>query len=392
MKFLLADIPLGKKWKLPFPVLLWFFLALLAVLLESLRGTVNNYVIFKHVYLHTINQMQLYIEYPAVYNDHNHYGPLFSVLIAPFALLPDSIGVVLWALANAAVLFFALRSLSLEKEKFYTVLLIGAIELMSATHHVQYNPMVGAWLVLAYVMVEKQKDVWATFFIVLGFLTKIYPIAGLTFFLFSQHKIKFIGYFIMWLVVLACLPMLISPPSFIIQSYQDWYHSLVWKDAKNADQSLTFGMQDVSIIGVLRRTLQVKISDLVVLAPAALLYALPLLRFSQYKYAAFRLRYLALALITVVIFSSSAESVTYVIAVAGIALWYVLLEKKTAWTTAMLVILFVVTILSPTDLCPPPLKGYIRAYALKAVPCFIVWLLLLRDVAFKDFSVKRELS
>lgn len=388
MKFLLADIPLGKKWKLPFPVLLWFFLAFLAVLLETMRHTINNYIIFKHVYVHVVNQMHLYIEYPEIYDDHNHYGPLFSILIAPFALLPDVIGVFLWALANAAVLFIAIRKLSLEREKFYTVLLIGAVELMSSTHHVQYNPMVGAWLVLAYVMVDKEKDLWGTFFIVLGFLTKVYGIAGLTFFLFSKHKVKFIGYFIMWMIVLACLPMIISTPSFIIQTYQDWFDSLRWKDEKNASQSLTFGLQDVSLIGVFRRTLQVKISDMVVLGPAALLYALPLLRFSQYKYAAYRLRYLALALISVVIFSSSAESVTYIIAVVGVALWYVLLERKTAWTTAMLVFIIIVTILSPTDLCPPPLKDLIRAYALKAVPCFIVWLLLLRDVAFKNFSSK----
>ena len=387
MNFLFADIPLGKKWKLPFPVLLWFFLAFLAVFLESMRHAINNYIIFKHVFVHTVNEMNLYSPYPDVYNDTNHYGPLFSMVIAPFALLPDWLGVVLWSMTNATVLFIAIKQLGFERRQFYTILLIGAIELMSSTHHVQFNPMVGAWLILSYVMVEKEKDLWATLFIAAGFLTKLYGIAGLTFFLFSKHKVKFIGYFIMWMAILICLPMIISSPKFIIQSYQDWFFSLKGKDEKNAMQSLSFGQQDISIIGVFRRSLQTtRISDLMVLAPAALLYALPLLRVSQYKYAAYRLRYLALALITIVIYSSSAESVTYIIAISGCALWYVLQEKKSAWTTFMLIFLFFFAILSPTDLCPPPLQGFIRAYALKAVPCFVVWLLLLRETAFNRFS------
>jgi hypothetical protein len=393
MNFLLANVPLGKKYKIPFPVLLWFTLAFVAVLLESLRHAINNYEIFKGVFWHTVHQMNLYNAYPADYHDTNHYGPLFSLVIAPFAMLPDWLGVVLWSLTNAAVLFIAIKQLGFEQKKFYTILLIGAIELMSSTHHVQFNPMVGAWLILSYVMVEKEKDLWATLFIAAGFLCKLYGIAGLTFFLFSQHKVKFAGYFIMWMAILFCLPMLISSPAFIVQSYQDWFNSLRGKDAQNAAQSLSGGQQDISIIGVLRRSLRTSsINDLMVLAPAALLYALPLLRFSQYKYAAWRLRYLALALITIVIYSSSAESVTYVIAVTGVAIWYVLQEKKTAWTTTMLVILFFVTILSPTDLCPPPIQHFIRFYALKALPCFIVWLLLIREAAFKTFSPERSIT
>lgn len=387
MSFLLANVPLGKKYKIPFPVLLWFTLAFVAVFLESMRHAINNYEIFKGVFWHTVHGMNLYSEYPAEYNDTNHYGPLFSLVIAPFALLPDWLGVVLWSLTNAAVLFFALKQLGFSQKNFYIILLIGAIELMSSTHHVQFNPMVAAWMILSYVMVRKEKDLWATFFIAAGFLCKLYGIAGLTFFLFSKHKVKFILYFIGWTVVLFCLPMLISSHAFIVQSYHDWFQSLSDKDAKNAAQSLAHGQQDISVMGILRRSLHTsRISDLMVIAPAAVLFALPLLRISQYKYIGYQLRYLALCLITIVIYSSSAESVTYIIAVAGIAIWYVLQERKTAWVNALLVVVFVMTILSPTDLCPPFMQHFIRGYALKALPCFIVWLLLLREAAFNKFS------
>ncbi|BAV04851.1 Protein of unknown function [Filimonas lacunae] len=389
MNFLFADVPIGKKYKLPFPVLLWFFLALLAVILELSRNSFNNYIIFKYVFVHTLQQQNLYLEYPDSYIDSNHYGPVFSLVIAPFAVLPNWLGAILWAMTNATVLYIAIRMLQFNEKNLLFIFLVGAIELMSSTHQVQFNPMVAGWLILSYVMVERNKTLWATFFIALGFLCKLYGIAGLTFFLFSRDKVKFILYFLMWLVVLFCLPMLISSPSFIVQSHFDWLHSLMAKDSINAHQSVLFGQQDISVIGILRRVLQKEsITDIMILAPAAILYGLPLLRFSQYKFEGFRIRYLALALISIVIFSSSAESTTYIIAISGVLFWYVIQEQKSKWLVAMLVLVFFMSILSPTDLMPPPIQHFIRAYALKALPCFMVWLILLYEVGFKKYTTE----
>lgn len=387
MTFLRFSLPLGNRYKLPFPVLLWFLLAFVAVLIESLRHSINNYYIFKGVFDHTLLQSDLYTTYPGEYSDTNHYGPLFSLVIAPFSLLPSWLGVVLWSLTNAFVLFYAIKQLAFTRSDFHTVLLICAVELMTSTHHVQFNPMVAGWMILSYVMVRKEKDAWAALFIAAGFLCKLYGIAGLTFFLFSRHKVKFVLYFLLWLVILFCLPMLLSSPAFILHSYQNWFHSLIEKDAKNAVVAATNGMQDVSVIGMIRRVWHTgAVSDIMVIAPAAVLFALPLLRFSRYKHEGFQLRYLALCLISVVIFSSSAESVTYIIALAGVAVWYVQQEKKTWLLHGFMVFLFLVTVFSPTDLVPRFMKLFIRAYALKALPCFIVWLLLLKEVTCNKFS------
>ena len=38
----------------------------------------NNYLIFKHVFWHTWEQKNLYLEYPELYFDSNHYGIFFS--------------------------------------------------------------------------------------------------------------------------------------------------------------------------------------------------------------------------------------------------------------------------------------------------------------------------
>ncbi|MBS1737406.1 MAG: DUF2029 domain-containing protein [Bacteroidetes bacterium] len=389
MNFISKDFDLfGKKINLA--TIIWFLLAFIAALLEVLRNAINNYHIFEGVFWHTLHKMPLYAEYPKEYFDTNLYGPLFSILIAPFALLPDWAGAILWGLANAWILWFAIKKLDIAPTQQLIILWIGAIELMTSIHNLQFNACVAALLILAYICVEKEMDFWATLFIAIGFLCKIYGIAGLLFFVFSKHKVKFVTTFIFWLVILFLLPMLISSPQFILDSYGDWIHKIMNKNDSNIYQSVTAtgGMQDISFMGMIRRIFDKPImGNIGIMAPAAALILLPLLRFNQYKFKAFQLSYLAIVLISIVIFSSSAESPTYIIAVVGIAIWYVM-HYKDAKVLANIVLIatFFFTILSPTDLFPAFLKDhFVRKYALKALPSTIVWFLLIKDVAFKNF-------
>ena len=389
MNFLLTSLRLPNKRKIAVPVFIWFALAFAAVLAETLRGSINNYLIFKQVFWHVIHQTNLYAGYPAEYQDTNHYGPVFSLLIAPFALMPDWLGTILWGMANAWFLFFAIRRLPIGGKSIQVVLLVTALELMTATHNVQFNPMLTAWFILSFVLVEKEKDFWATLFIAAGFLVKLYGIAGLLFFVFSRRKLTFTWSFVFWIAVLFCLPMVLSSPAFIVQSYHDWLDALIVKNSKNIGDLSVSNMQDICVMGMIRRIFNpAGFADWMVLLPAAALLALPLLRFSQYKHLSFRLSYLALVLISVVIFSTSAESATYVIAVAGVAIWYILHcgHKPATWVHAVLIFMLVFTSLSPTDLFPAYLKRHlVRPYSLKALPCFIVWLWLIAEVSFRHF-------
>ena len=344
-------------------------------------------MIFKGVFWHTISQSNLFAAYPAEHFDVNHYGPFFSVIIAPFALLPYSIGVVTWCMLNAFVLFYAIRKLPVSPNMQLAILLIAAIEMMTALYSVQINPMLAGWLILAFILTEKGKDFWATLFIAAGFMVKVYGIAGLLFFVFSKNKKQFALSFIFWIILMFFLPMLFSSPSFIIHSYSDWWQVLVEKNLQNTDHLASNNMQDISAMGLITRIFQINTSiNLFILVPAALMIVLPLLRFKQYKFLLYRLSFLAIVLISVVIFSTSAESPTYVIAVTGAALWYTI-YPRTNWSLILLLLLFLLTILSPTDLFPKYIKlHYIKPYSLKALPSVLIWLMLIRDVAFKNFS------
>ncbi len=383
MKYFLKNISIG-KWKIPFPVILWFSLATIAVLLEMSRGleSFNNFILYKHVFIHLKEQHNLYVGEPFNLFD-NHYGPFFSLIIAPFSFFGDYVGCFLWCIVNAWVLFYAIQQLPISDQHKMMVLLISALEMMTATHSVQFNTMLTGWIVLSYVLVEKELDFWAVLFIAAGFLVKLYGIVGLAFFFFSKHKVKFVLSFIFWMIVLICLPMIISSPSFVIQSYADWFYNLKEKDLHNTNALVSNFMQDISVMGMARRIFKIdKLSNFAVIIPAAIIYALPLLRIKQFKYLQFRLSYLSLALIGIVIFSSASESPTFVIAMVGVAIWFIIQNpENNKISTSLLVFAFILTCLSPTDLIPHYIKDhFIRPYSLKALPCFIIWLVIAKQL------------
>ncbi|HKG68942.1 MAG TPA: glycosyltransferase family 87 protein [Segetibacter sp.] len=392
-EYLFKDVHFGANRKIPVAVVIWFAFALIAVLAELFHDKINNFLIFKNVFWHLIEKKNLYLAYPEEYEDHNFYGPVFSFVIAPFAILPTWMGVILWVLSNAFFLFLAITQLPLPEKKIKAILLIAAIELMTSCHNVQFNPMVAAWIILSYTFVSEEKEFWATFFIVAGFLTKIFGIVGILFYFFSKHKLRFISSFLFWCVVLFFLPMVISSPAYITQTYVDWFHALIGKNL-HVINIYKDNKQDLTVMGIIRRTFNYyDLSNLTVLIPASVLLALPLLRLKLYKNTIFQLYYLCLALISVVIFSTSAESATYVIAMVGVGIWYAInMQEKNVFNTAVLVFALFTTSLASTDLVPQIIKNdIVRRYALKALPCFIVWLILIYNLGFqKEDAFERQ--
>ena len=167
--------------------------------------------------------------------------------------------------------------------------------------------------------------------------------------------------------------MVLSSPSFIIQSYFDWYHTLIKKDTANT----TSFMQNISVMGMLRHFIKTQYLDLIVIFVAAWFYLLPLFRFDQFNNKNFQLSYLSFLLIGVVIFSSSAESPTYIIAMTGVAIWFVIQDPKNAFVIGLLWFAIIITSVSATDLFPRYIKtNLIQPYALKALPAFVVWLVI----------------
>lgn len=371
---------------------LWIILALIVSIKQSFQATNNNYLIFKYTYYHALEHLPLYKLYPNEYGDSNHYGPFFSLLMAPFALLPDYFGMLFWQLANILFLYFVIKQLPIERNKVNVIYWLITHELLTAMFSLQFNISIAAIIVLAYILIEKERNFWAVFVIVLGTFVKLYGIVGLAFFFFAKNKLRFIFYFIFWTVVFFILPMFFFSPTYILQCYQEWYMSLAEKQLLNA--SLT-SRQDISIMGIVRTISgNINIPNYPFLLAGLILFSIPYLRVKQYKVPAFRLLYLASTLIFTVIFSNSSESPTYIIAFVGVAVWFVVQNKPISSSTiALLIFALLLTSFSPSDLFPRYLKEhYIIPYKLKALPCVFIWLLIIYELSFKNFLLNKTLS
>ncbi len=345
----------------------------------------NNFIIFRNVFWHVLHQMPLYAEYPEIYHDINHYGPSFSFIVAPFALFPVKFGYLLWLAAMSALLFIAIRTLPFERKKLLFIMWFCANELYTALCLAQFNIVIGAMLILIFVCIEKEKEVWAALLIVIGLFVKIYGIVGLAFFFFSHRKTKLILSLIGWSLVFFALPMLYSSPEYILRQYGEWLPDLI---AKNAANHFSL-FQNISLLGIVRKISgNPDYSDMWLIIPGLILFALPYLRTGQYASPTFRRMFLVSVMLFVVLFSTGSESSSYIIALTGVAVWFRGVPwKRPKGDIALLIFAFVLTSMSPSDLFPAFLyRPYVQPYALKALPCVLIWFKLIYEMMTRNYA------
>ena len=145
-------------------------------------------------------------------------------------------------------------------------------------------------------------------------------------------------------------------------------------------------MQDVSLMGLVRRLGGFpNIPGAYFIIPGFILQMIPLLRFKQYSNLIFQLRYLASLAIFVVIFSSSSESPTFIIAVSGVAIWFITQEYPVKnWVKILLILVVIITSLSATDIFPKDVRQIFIIYSIKAFPCCLVWFACIYQLLFQE--------
>lgn len=372
--------------KYKYITILWFSVCFFAIVKTLASGSYNNYLIFKFTFFSLINQLNFFLPQPQNFSHYNLYGPIFSLLIAPFAVLPNWLGLSLWLLFNSWVIFWAIKKLPLSLKAQIGILLIVLHENLTSILSCQFNPSMTAIILLSFIFINTKKDFWAAFLIALGIMVKLYGVVGLAFFFFSKNKKQFILSLLFWLAIMFFLPMLFSSPKFIFHSYIDWFAAVSEKNQLNSDFN---SAQDISLMGIIRRvTNNHDMANWPFLLVGITLFASTYLRINQYKNLAFRLLLLANVLIFTVIFSTSAESPTYIIAFAGVAIWFVIQPKPYKWyIIALFIFALLLTSFSPSDLFPKFVReNYIKPYSLKALPCVLIWFRIIYEMLTKDFK------
>lgn len=342
--------------------------------------TFNNFSIFRFSFFNLINGNDLYVLHPNQYNDLYKYSPTFALLMAPFYFLPFYVGIFIWNLLNALFVFWAVNRLSISEKAKSFILIFVAIELLSSIQNAQSNGIMAGLVIGVFTAFERKQIVLAALLICIGFYLKIFAVVAGILFLFYDQKTKFIFCILFWGLLLGLLPMCFVGVDGLVLQYKSWFNML----RNDPSHELNY-----SFMTLTQKWFRFSAADSWYLIPGAILLMLPLFRIQHWKNSAFRLLYLSLLLIWIVIFNHKAESPTYVIAVCGVAISLLIipntgLRKTLAW------FVFIFTILSPTDFFPAFLRENIwQPYCLKALPCIIVWALLTYFLLFKkEFEIR----
>ena len=361
-------------------------MAIIATLVQILKPGIwmgnythfNNYVIFKTSFQHLVSGGDLYTTWPQDHFDYYKYSPAFALFMAPFSWMNTYVGLFIWNLLNALVLFFAIRNLPLENEKTKAyILLFIFLELLTSIQNSQSNGLMAGLIIAAFNGMEKGKYFQAALVLTLGVYIKIFSLVAFLLLLLYPSRIKSIAYAFLCTIVFASLPLLVVSPHHLMELYNSWLNLL------QNDHSVSLGL---SVMGWLQSWFGIFADKMILVITGALLLMLPLVRIAQYKNPLFRIFFLASVLIWVIIFNHKAESPTFVIAMAGIAIWYFSGDKNTL-DTILVCIAFVFTSLSPTDIFPHYVREhFMMPYVLKAVPCIIIWGRILQQQLFSKFT------
>ncbi len=349
----------------------------------------NNYLIFKSSHTHLKNGEDLYIYHPEDHFDLFKYTPTFAAFFGVFAVFPDWLGLTLWNMLNAMMLLigvYYLPKLSNFKKGF--LLLVVVIELVTSLQNHQSNGLMAGLLIAAFGLLENKKMWAAALLIVCSVFVKLFGIVGFALFLFYPSKWKLALYTVAWTILLALIPFIWIDLEQYTALATSYFNML------SMDHSASEGY---SVMGWLSTWFNINVNKNSIVLLGIVLFLVPLAQFKLYKNINFKYLILSSILVWIVIFNHKAESPTFIIAMAGAALWYVLTKKNTLnnvlfWTA------FVFASLSPTDVFPVYIREeFVKPYVLKAVPCILIWVKITWDLLFFSktrfvLDVKNELD
>lgn len=371
LKFFFTELPF-KKWTLE------IVLVLLTVIItiQNINAPVNhfwdgdhthynNYLIFKQSFFHLLENKNLYVLYIHEHADLYKYSPTFALAMGILAWTPDWLGLFCWNALNMFVLYFAVRGLSITPERKKVLLFFFMLfELILSTQNSQSNALMAGLTIWAYNYMEREKPQWATLMLALGAFTKIFSLSACLLLLLYPKRIKTLSYISGWFILLALLPLTVI-------SFEDlWNQYLNWGQMLANDHSDSLGMGIYQYTAVF---LEDDLNKKVFLILGVLFLLAPLARVKQFINPEFRLHYLCLLLLWVVVFNHKAESPTFIIAVVGCGIWGLSHEIIPKWKQYLLWACLLLTSFITTDLCPRFLKDkYLNVYYIKPVLSIVI--------------------
>src|SRR4029077_10643067 len=165
----------------------------------------------------------------------------------------------------------------------------------------------------------RRHDLRAAFAVGVGTVIKIFPLAAVSFVLLRPERRRFAMWCAVVGIALLVAPMVFNGPSWLSHQYEDWLFV----------QRVDSGDPGFSVMALVRLWFgvywplwpQQLLGVLALLAPIALID-------ERLSVSHWRLRYVGSLLIFCVIFNHQSEAPSFVIAMAGVGIWFVLARRS----------------------------------------------------------------
>ncbi|HEY2066206.1 MAG TPA: glycosyltransferase 87 family protein [Gemmatimonadaceae bacterium] len=349
--------------------LLWVAAVIGATIQQGVTHQNNNFSIFRTASLHLLHGQDLYAAYPALHRDFFKYSPTFALLFLPFALLPFGPAMLLWNALNALALYAAI-GMVLPRRGATVARAIVFLDMLGSLQNVQSNALVAALIIAAFAAYERRHTVLGSLAVAAGASIKIFPLAAASFAVFHPRKIRVAFALAASFALLVALPLLVTPPATLVAQY-GWWRGIETHDAV---------ARGFSVMQMLQLLFRLDLPNWPIQLAGVLLLLAPLLaRRERWGEWTFRRLYLCSVLVFCIIFNHQAESPTFVIGVAGAAIWFGSLDRPSRWEWALLAFVVVGTILASSDAMPVFIqRDVFDAYRAKTIPLIVLWIELQR--------------
>jgi hypothetical protein len=354
---------------------------LAAVVVVSMQASAqhnNNFEIFRTAWGNLAAGRDLYGANPG-HHDFYKYSPTFALLFAPLAVVPFALGMLLWNAANALALYWSLGR-ALEPRPALAARGIVFLDAVGSMQNAQSNALSAGLMITAFVLLYGRREFVGALAIALGAAIKIFPVVAGVFVVFRPYRLPrflLVGAGVALLFLAA--PLVLLSPGELLAQYRSW-------GAISGRDALTRGY---SVMEQLHLWTGLNWPNWPVQLGGALVLLAPLARISRWGVERFRLLFLASVLMFCVLFNHKAESPTFVVAAAGVAIWFVVSARdRLAWGAFAL---FVVgTVLSASDAMPEALQEQVfEPYRFKTIPVLVVWILT-QSALWRESSAPRQ--
>ena len=353
--------------------------AALVTVQQAMLGHSNNLSIFRSASLNLLAGRDLYAAHPEQHLDFYKYSPTFALLFAPLAYLPFALAFLCWSLLNGLLLWYALDRLLPERQATIALALLY-LEVLLALQYGQSNALVAALMILGFVAFEGRRQLGAALSITVGAAVKLFPLAGLSLAALYPRRLRFGAIAVGVLAAAVVLPLVVIPPADLLAQYRSW-HAIEAKDTL---------LRGYSLMHYVHAWFGVNWPNWPQQAAGTALLLLPLaLRSDRWEALEFRRLFLCSLLVYSVLFNHASESPSFVVAYAGIVIWYVS-SPPSPLRTAVMALTLLVMVVHDVDVVPRWVKYDILVpYRIKGIPGLVAWFVMQWELLVTARSTRR---